>query len=98
MLEISNEASDAIRGILASDEVPDGAAFRISAQQSTESDAQSGFAIAITEEKPPDDKVVESENVEVRLEPLAADMLDDKQLDATVADGEVQFRLSDQPA
>lgn len=98
MLEISSEASDAIRGILASEGVPDGASFRISAQESSGSDAQSGFAIAITEEKPPEDRVVEGEEVEVRLEPVAADMLDDKQLDATVAGGEVQFSLSDQIA
>ena len=32
----------------------------------------------------------------MRLEPPAAEMLDDKQLDATVADGQVQFSLSAQ--
>jgi len=96
MLEISSEASEAIRGILDSDGVPDGAAFRISAQPSPESNSESGLAIAITEEEPPDDQVVEAEDVKVRVEPVAAAMLNDKQLNATVAGGEVQFSLSDQ--
>jgi|NGEPerStandDraft_5_1074534.scaffolds.fasta_scaffold02802_7 iron-sulfur cluster assembly protein len=96
MLEISSQAEEAIRGILASEGVPDGATFRISAQQSPE--AESSLAVSIVEEAPPEDQVVEGEDVEVRLEPAAAEILDDKQLDATVADGEVQFSLSAQAA
>jgi Fe-S cluster assembly iron-binding protein IscA len=96
MLEISSQAEEAIRGILASEGVPDGATFRISAQQSPE--AESSLAVSITEEAPPEDQVVEGEDVEVRLEPAAAEILDDKQLDASVADGEVQFSLSPQAA
>lgn len=95
MLELSNQAEEAIRGILASDGVPDGAAFRISAQEPG-SDAASGLAVAITEETPSEDQIVEGEDVEVRVEPTAAEILDDKQLDATVADGQVQFSLSSQ--
>ncbi|MEX2447281.1 MAG: HesB/YadR/YfhF-family protein [Solirubrobacterales bacterium] len=96
MLEISSQAEEAIRGILASEGVPDGATFRISAQQGPE--AASSLAVSITEEAPPEDQVVEGDDVEVRLEPAAAEILDDKQLDATVADGEVQFSLSAQAA
>lgn len=98
MLEISNEAEEAIRGILASEGVPDGAAFRISAQQAPGADTESGLAVAITEEAPPEDQVIEGEDVEVRVEPAAAEILDDKQLDASVADGQVQFSLSSQAA
>jgi Fe-S cluster assembly iron-binding protein IscA len=96
MLEISSQAEEAIRGILASEGVPDGATFRISAQQSPE--AESSLAVSIVDEAPPEDQVVAGEDVEVRLEPAAAEILDDKQLDATVADGEVQFSLSAQAA
>lgn len=96
MLEISSQAEEAIRGILASEGVPDGASFRISAQQSA--DAESGLAVSIVEDAPPEDQVVEGDEVEVRLEPTAAEMLDDKQLEATVADGQVQFSLSAQAA
>ena len=95
MLAVTNEAEEAIRGILASDGIPEGAAFRISAQ-SPDADAQSGLAVSVTEEAPPEDQVVQCDEVEVRLEPTAAEMLDDKQLEAAVADGQVQFSLSNQ--
>jgi len=96
MLELSSQAEEAIRGILASEGVPDGASFRISAQQSPE--AESGLAVSIVDDAPPEDQVVEGDDVEVRLEPTAAELLDDKQLDARVADGEVQFSLNAQAA
>lgn len=95
MLTITNEAEEAIRGILASDGIPDGASFRISAQ-GPDADAESGLAVSVTEEEPPEDQVIQGDEVEVRLEPTAAEMLDDKQLEATVADGQVQFSLSGQ--
>lgn len=98
MLEISSQAEEAIRGILASEGVPDGAAFRISAAASPGADTETGFAVSITEEAPPEDQVVEGEDVEVRVEPLAAEMLDDKELDASIADGQVQFSLSERTA
>lgn len=96
MLEITTEAEEAIRGILTSDGVPDGAAFRISSQE--DGDSQGGFAVTVTESAPPEDRVVEGEEVEVRLEPTAAELLDDKQLDASIDDGQVQFSLSEQAA
>ncbi|HET7053496.1 MAG TPA: hypothetical protein VFI09_06230 [Solirubrobacterales bacterium] len=99
MLALSNQAEEAIRGILASEGVPDGAAFRISAQQSdgtTDSDTGTALAVSVVEEAPPEDQVIEGDDIEVRLEPAAAEMLDDKELDATVADGQVQFSLSAQ--
>jgi len=96
VLEISSQAEEAIRGILASEGVPDDASFRISAQEGPE--AESGLAVAIVDEAPPEDQVIEGEDVAVRLEPAAAEMLDDKRLDAAVADGQVQFSLSAQAA
>lgn len=98
MLEITSKASQAIRHILDSEGVPEGASFRISAQQSPSPDAASSFAVSITDQAPDEDQVVEGEDVEVRVEPTAAEMLDDKQLDASVADGNVQFSLIDQAA
>jgi iron-sulfur cluster assembly protein len=98
MLEISNEAAEAIRGILGSEDVPEGAAFRISADPGPGSDREGGFAVAVTESAPPEDQVVVADDVEVCVEPVAAELLDDKQLDASVSEGKVQFSLSDQAA
>jgi len=96
MLEISTEAAEAIRGILASDSVPDGAALRISAEPGPEPDAQSGFAVTVTESPLPEDQVVAGEDVEVCVEPVAAELLDEMQLEASVSDGKVRFSLSNQ--
>jgi Fe-S cluster assembly iron-binding protein IscA len=98
MLELSNQAEEAIRGILASDGVPEGATIRISAQRrgGADSDAGTALAVSIVEEVSSEDHVVEGDDVEVRLEPAAVEMLEDKQLDATLANGQVQFILSAQ--
>ena len=98
MLEISSEAAEAIRDILASEGVPAGAAFRISAEPGPEPDDESGFAVTVMESPSPQDQVVAGEGVEVCVEPIAAELLDDKQLDASVSEGKVQFSLSDQAA
>lgn len=100
MLELTDQAEEAIRGILASDGVSDDASFRITAQQGVDgaggSDGGTALAVSIVDDAPPEDQVVEGDEVEVRLDRPAAEMLDDKQLDATVADGQVQFSLSAQ--
>jgi Fe-S cluster assembly iron-binding protein IscA len=96
VLEISSDAAEAIRGILASDRVPDGAAFRISAEPGPGPDDADGFAVTVLESPPPEDQIVVAEDVEVCVEPAVAEILDDKQLDASVADGKIQFSLSDQ--
>jgi Fe-S cluster assembly iron-binding protein IscA len=98
MLEISSEAAEAIRGILASDAIPEGAAFRISAEPTPAPGEESGFAVAVMESPLPEDQVVAGEDVEVCVEPVAAEILDDKQLDASVSGGKVLFSLSDQAA
>lgn len=96
MLAISNEAEEAIKGILDSEGIPEGAAFRISSPENPSPDGEGGLAVSILESAPPEDQVVEGEDVEVCLEPVVAEMLDDKQLDASVSDGQVQFSLSEQ--
>ena len=102
MLELTDQAEEAIRGILASDGVSDDASFRITAQQGADgaagSDGGTALAVSIVDDAPPEDQVVEGDEVEVRLDRPAAEMLDDKQLDATVADGQMQFSLSAQSA
>lgn len=96
MLELSNQAEDAIRDLLASDDVPDGAGLRISAEESADADSGTGLAVSISDEVLPEDQVIEGEEIEVRLEPAAAEMLEDKQLDATVSGGEIRFSLTAQ--
>jgi iron-sulfur cluster assembly protein len=98
MLEISGDAAEAIRSILAAEGVPAGATFRISVEPPPEPGGESGFAVSVTESPPVEDEVVAGDDVEIRVEPAAAEILDDKQLDASISHGRVLFSLSEQAA
>jgi iron-sulfur cluster assembly protein len=90
MLTITQDASRAIRGILAQDEIPDGSIVRISPE------ADKGLAIALVQSPAPEDQIVEGEDVEICVEQSAAEVLDDKELDASSAGGNVAFRIAPQ--
>jgi Fe-S cluster assembly iron-binding protein IscA len=98
VLTITNEAEQAIRGILDASNAPDGSVLRISPQPAQQDGpgAGPGLVVSVTDEPPPEDKIVEGDQVEVSVEPSAAVMLDDKELDATVVGGEVNFSIGDQ--
>ncbi len=90
MLTITPQASEAIRGLLAQDAVPEGSVVRISPEP------EQGLAIALVEAPQEDDQVIEAEGVEICVEPSAADVLDDKELDASTAAGNVAFSIAPQ--
>jgi iron-sulfur cluster assembly protein len=92
MLTITPQASEAIRGVLASENVPEGSVLRISPR------TEAGLVVSVTDSPQPDDQIVEGDEVEVCVEPTAAQMLEDKELDATVAEGQVSFSISQQGA
>jgi len=92
MLTITAQASEAIRGVLAGENVPNDSVVRITSQP------EAGLVVAVTDSPEPDDQIVEGDEVEVCVEPTAAQMLDDKELDATVAGGQVSFSIGQQSA
>jgi iron-sulfur cluster assembly protein len=98
MLTITPEASQAIRGILAASDAPDGSMFRIATQGQDGPAPGPSLTISVTDAPPPDDQIVEGEEVAVSVEPTAAVMLDDKALDATVVGEEVSFSIGEQAA
>ena len=98
MLTITPEASNAIRGILDASDAPDGAMFRIAPQGEDGTAPGPSLALSVIEAPPADDQIVEGEQVAVCLEPAAAAMLDDKQLDATVEGDEISFSIAEQTA
>ena len=100
MLTITQEAEQAIRGILDASNAPDGSVLRISPQPAQQEGpgAGPGLVVSVTDAPPPDDQIVEGDQVEVSVEPSAAVMLDDKELDATVVGGEINFSIGDQAA
>ena len=90
MLVISSEASEAIRGIVAAPTIPDGAMLRI------DSEPGNGLQIGVVVQPAPGDEVLETDGVELAIEPTAAALLDDKRLDVAIDHGEVTFTISDQ--
>jgi iron-sulfur cluster assembly protein len=96
VLTITPEASQAIRGILDASDAPDGSMFRISPQAQDGNAPGKGLMISVIDAPPPDDQIVEGEDVEVSVEPAAAALLDDKQLDASVQDEQINFSIAEQ--
>jgi Fe-S cluster assembly iron-binding protein IscA len=94
MLTVTPQASEALRGILNSESVPDGAVVRVSAPQ--DQNGAAGLAISIVETAPDEDQTVHGDEVEINVDPAAAPLLDDKELDATVLEGQVSFTIGEQ--
>jgi Fe-S cluster assembly iron-binding protein IscA len=96
VLTITPEASEAIRGILDSPAAPDGSMFRISPQPQDGSGPGAALMVSIIESPPPGDQVVEGDEVTVSVEPTAAALLDDKELDAQIVGEQVNFSIGEQ--
>ena len=94
MLALTHDAATIIRSIVEQSEVPDEAGLRIAARQ-LEGD-EAALELSIAEEPQSTDEVVEQEGAQVFLEPLAAEALSDKVLDAAVEEGGVRFTLAPQ--
>ncbi|MEV4754654.1 adhesin [Micromonospora sp. NPDC049559] len=94
MLTLTNNAVLVIRDLTAQQQVPDGAGLRIATDPSAGS-----LTLALVEQPAQGDEVVNSEGARVFLDAGAAELLDDKALDAAVdAQGAVQFGIAEQPA
>lgn len=91
MLTITPQAADAIRGVLASNDAPDGSVCRINTEP-----AGGNLVLSIVASARADDEIVEGEGVEVCVESDVAETLNDKVLDAMVIEGQVNFTISDQ--
>jgi Fe-S cluster assembly iron-binding protein IscA len=97
VLTISPEASHAIRGILDASDAPDGSMLRISPQQTDGAAPGASLVVSVIDTPPPTDQVVEGEDeVAVAVEPTAAVILDDKELDATVMGDQINFSIAEQ--
>jgi iron-sulfur cluster assembly protein len=94
MLTITHTAAEAIKGIVASPQVPEGAGLRIATRP--ESPAEGAFEVSVAPVPAEEDQVVEESGAQVFLEPQAAEALDDKVLDAEIEGGEVRFAVGEQ--
>jgi iron-sulfur cluster assembly protein len=92
MLAISENAAEAIRGLVAAPEVPDSAGLRITAPPTGET----SFELSVAATPAEDDQVVEEQGAQVFLEPSAAALLENKRLDAQVEAGQIMFAIAQQ--
>lgn len=92
MLTLTENAVLVIRDLTAQQEVPEGAGLRIA------SDPTAGaLTLALVERPAQGDQVVDDSGARIFLDPEAAEILDDKALDAAVdAQGGVQFGFAEQ--
>jgi Fe-S cluster assembly iron-binding protein IscA len=90
MLTLTENATTVIRSLGARPELSEGAGLRITSA----ADGPDRLAISTASTPEAGDQVVDNEGARVFLEPRAAEVLDDKVLDARVDDqGTVEFLL-----
>jgi len=95
MLTLTENASTIVRDITAQPGMSETAGLRITSEGAGD---QPGFAISAADQPQADDEVVEQAGAVVYLEPQAAELLDDKILDAAVdPEGKVEFALGIAP-
>jgi len=92
MLAITDTAAEAIKSLTTDAELPDGGGLRIAAP-----DPEEGLELSLAGRPDTDDVVLSGDGVSVFLEPLAAEVLDDKILDVQPVptdDGQEELRFA----
>lgn len=98
MLTITDTAAEAIRGIVAAPELPEGAGLRIATATETGSGEAGTLEVSVAETPAETDQVVSESGARVFVEADAVPLLDDKLLDAQIEGTRVGFTLSEQSA
>jgi iron-sulfur cluster assembly protein len=94
VLTLTPTAAEIVRTLVEQSAAPDSGGLRIAA--STDGGGESvELELALVEEPEALDETVEQEGATVYLDPEAAELLDDKLLDAQVAEDHVTFMLRD---
>jgi iron-sulfur cluster assembly protein len=93
VLAISEDAATAIRGIVRAPGVPEGAGLRITREVNTDEEGapRTDLRLSVVAQPEEGDEVLKEERVFV--DPDAADLLNDKLLDADIVGDDVRFSL-----
>ncbi|NMH99724.1 adhesin [Pseudonocardia acidicola] len=92
MLAITDTAAEAIKSLTAGAELPEGGGLRIAA-----TDPDQGLELSLAAQPIEQDTVLSGDGITVFLEPVAAQVLDDKVLDVqpvTTPDGQEELRFA----
>ena len=93
MLALTDDAVEAVRNIVSSsDELPETGGLRVVAERAG---TQANLQLSVVALPAEDDEVIEEQGVRVFLEPEAAALLDDKVLDASMEQNQVEFTIAD---
>jgi Fe-S cluster assembly iron-binding protein IscA len=95
LLVLTHDAAAVIRSLVEQSDVPEQGGLRITAQPLDHQ--QAALELAVAEEPDALDEVVDQEGAHVFLEPVVAQALSDKVLDASVEDDGIRFTIEDQP-
>jgi iron-sulfur cluster assembly protein len=96
VLAITPTAAEAIKGVVTSSGLPESSGgLRIARPPDTD-ERGAGFELSVTATPQGEDQVVEEHGAQVFLEPEAADVLDDRLLDADMRGDQVRFLLEPQ--
>ena len=94
LLALTDDAVEAVRNIVSSsDELPETGGLRLVAERSG---TQANLQLSVVALPAEEDEVIEEQGVRVFLEPEAAALLDDKVLDASMVQNQVEFTIADQ--
>ena len=91
MLTLTHTAAEVVRTLVEHSPAPDSGGLRIAA--GAESGGSVALELSLVEEPEPADERVEQEGATVYLDANAAELLEDKLLDAQVAEDHVTFML-----
>ena len=98
MLTLTDNAAEVIRNLTAQPGLPDETGLRISTDAQGANGDGAGFRLALSQGPDQGDEVIEARQARVFVQPDAAQVLDDKMLDAEVNEqGEVAFLVVPQP-
>lgn len=93
MLAVTDNAATVIRDLTSQGAVPEGAGLRIAADA-----VEGALTLSLASEPQDGDQVVDTAGARLFLDSDAANMLDGKELDASVdPEGSVQFAVAEQP-
>jgi Fe-S cluster assembly iron-binding protein IscA len=96
MMTLTHSATDVIRELMASTDLPEAGGLKMELSEAGLNGSPSGLAVSLVEQPAPDDEVLDEDGVHVFLTPQVADLLGDKELDATVDEGKVTFLVHEQ--
>ena len=94
MLTLTPTAAEVVRSLVEQSEAPDSGGLRIATSDTSVENVE--LELSLVGEPEALDETVEQEGATVYLDPGAAELLDDKLLDAQVAEDHVTFVLRDE--